>query len=74
LQEVGHPDDALDFHNGEAAVSAINARTHVLEMIRQAAERAAEKGVEVKVEYSEFTIDGKIEATVTATPSGDSQP
>ena len=49
-------------------MSAINARAHVLDVIRQAAERAAEKGVEVSVEYSEFTVDGKIEARVTATP------
>jgi hypothetical protein len=57
-------------------MSAINARTHVLDMIRQAAERAAEKGVVVHVEYSEFTLDGKVEATVTATPkrqSGDEE-
>lgn len=49
-------------------MSAVNARAHVLDMIRQAAERAAEKGVEVTVKYSEFTIDGKIEANVTASP------
>lgn len=49
-------------------MSSINARAHVLDMIRQAAERAAEKGVAVRVEYSEFTADGKVQATVTATP------
>ena len=49
-------------------MSALNARQHVLDMIRQAAERAAEKGVEVRVEYSEFTVDGKIQATITAEP------
>lgn len=47
-------------------MSALNARSHVLDMIRSAAERAAEKGVDVTIRYSEFTVDGKIEATVTA--------
>lgn len=52
--------------------SPINAREHVCSMIRQAAEQAAAKGVEVKVEYSELGFDGKIEATVTATPNATS--
>lgn len=50
-------------------MSAVLARAHALDMIRQAAERAAEKGVEVMVEYVEFTRDGKIEVRVTAMPS-----
>ena len=52
-------------------MSAINARAHVLDMIRQAAEKAAEKGVAVKIEYSEFNFDGKVEVTVTAEPKSD---
>lgn len=50
-------------------MSAINARAHVMSMIQRAAEQAAANGVAVTVEYSEFTIDGKVEATVTATPT-----
>lgn len=49
-------------------MSIINARSHVLEMIQNAANKAAEKDVEVRVEYNEFTSDGKVEATITATP------
>jgi multimeric flavodoxin WrbA len=45
-----------------------SARSHVLEMIQKAAEKAAEKGVEVEVKYSEFGIAGQIEVTVTARP------
>ncbi len=48
--------------------SPVNARAHVLDMIRQAAERAAEKGISVTVEYREFGFDGDIRATVTASP------
>lgn len=49
-------------------MSALNARQHVIDMISVAAQKAADKGVEVTIEYSEFTVDGKIEATVTASP------
>lgn len=49
--------------------SPLNARQQVLDMIQKAAKEAAEKGVAVKVEYDEFGFDGRITATVTATPS-----
>lgn len=49
-------------------MSAINSRQQVLDMIQKAADNAAAKGVEVTVQYSEFTIDGKIQATITAIP------
>lgn len=43
-------------------MSPLNARQQVLDMIQKAADKAAEKGVAVKVEYNEFGFDGKIES------------
>lgn len=37
-------------------------------MIQKAAAQAAEKDVEVRVEYHEFGFDGTIDAVVVATP------
>lgn len=48
--------------------SPLNARQHVIDMISKAAKEAAEKGVEVKVDYDEFSAHGHIQAIVTATP------
>jgi hypothetical protein len=48
----------------------LNARATILEAIQKAATQAAEKQVEVKVEFHEVGFMGdRVDATVTATPT-----
>jgi hypothetical protein len=45
--------------------------THVqkiMQLLQEAAQKAADKNVEVRLEYEEFSIEGRVKATITTTP------